>query len=55
MGIVYYIQYKDTHKFLLKIYNMHILWEFKKIYNIQCTLSSKSTFNILLEYAIENY
>ena len=29
---VYYIQYTDTHRFLLKIYNIHILWEFLEMY-----------------------
>ena len=24
---VYYVQYTDTDRFLLKIYNMHVLWE----------------------------
>ena len=32
---VYYVQYTDTHKFLLKICNIHILWEFWKMHNIQ--------------------
>ena len=50
----YYIQYTDTHRFLLKIYNIHILWEFWKICNIQYTLVSKSIFNILWEYTLKN-
>ena len=44
---VCYVQYTGTYEFLLKIYNIHILLEFWKICNIQCTLASKSIFNTL--------
>ena len=47
------MQYTDTHRFLLKIYNAHIHCEFWKIHNIQYTLVSKGVFNILLEYTIK--
>ena len=36
--IVYYTQYTDTHRFLLKIYYIHILWEFLE--SIQYTIYS---------------
>ena len=50
---IHYIQYTDTHKFLLEIYNVHMLWEFWK--NIQYTLAWKSIFNMLSEYTLKNY
>ena len=51
---VYYIQYTDIHNFFfIKVYNIRILSEFWKIYNIQYTLVSKSIFNILSEYTLK--
>ena len=46
---VYYIEYTDTHRYLLKICNIHILREFWKIDDVQYTVLSKSIFNVFSE------
>ena len=43
---VYYLRYTDTHRFLLKIYNIHVLREFWKIYNI---LLSQKVYSIYFQ------